>query len=193
MRFAYADPPYPGRGGLYPEGEEVDHARLIARLVAQFPDGWALSTAADALQHVLGLCPAGVRVGAWTRQARRAKSRRPVSGWEPLIICGGRELATDRPQRVLDVMIEADVEERALSTALVHHGRHRSYPGALIGMKPPAFAVWLFSQLGARPGDELADLYPGSGAITRAWQHYTSPAGGADASDSPARAAGAGR
>jgi len=39
-------------------------------------------------------------------------------------------------------------------------------------MKPPAFAVWLFEQLGARPGDQLCDLYPGSGAITRAWHQY---------------------
>jgi len=84
------------------------------------------------------------------------------------------ELPTDQPQTVLDVVVEDDVDERELTTALVHRGRHRSYPGALVGMKPPALAVWLFEQLGVRPGDELADLYPGSGAIGRAWQHYTS-------------------
>jgi hypothetical protein len=37
-------------------------------------------------------------------------------------------------------------------------------------MKPPRFAVWMFGQLGARAGDELVDLYPGSGAITEAWR-----------------------
>ena len=47
-------------------------------------------------------------------------------------------------------------------------------PGALIGMKPPEFAVWMFAQLGALPGDELADIFPGSGAISRAWELYTS-------------------
>ncbi len=39
-------------------------------------------------------------------------------------------------------------------------------------MKPPQFAVWMFRQLGARAGDELVDLYPGSGAIGEAWRRY---------------------
>jgi hypothetical protein len=33
--------------------------------------------------------------------------------------------------------------------------------------------VWAFQQLGARPGDELVDLYPGSGAVSQAWRRYT--------------------
>jgi len=41
-------------------------------------------------------------------------------------------------------------------------------------MKAPEFAMWMFRQLGARPGDTLDDLYPGSGAIGRAWTLYTS-------------------
>ena len=41
--MAYADPPYAGRAHYYPEREEVDRAGLIARLVSEFPDGWALS------------------------------------------------------------------------------------------------------------------------------------------------------
>jgi hypothetical protein len=49
----------------------------------------------------------------------------------------------------------------------------RSFPGPLLGMKPPQFAVWMFGQLGARAGDELVDLYPGLGAITEAWRRYT--------------------
>jgi hypothetical protein len=32
----------------------------------------------------------------------------------------------------------------------VYQGRHRSFPGALIGMKPPAFAEWMFRLLVAR-------------------------------------------
>lgn len=160
MRFAYADPPYPGRAGYYPEGAEVDHQALIARLVAEFPDGWALSTAADALQHVLALCPQGVRVCAWQHRVRHTRSRRALSAWEPLIIHGGRELSIAATQTLQD--------------ALVYGGRWRTYPGALIGMKPPQFSVWMFAQLGARPGDELVDLYPGSGAVAAAWERYTS-------------------
>jgi hypothetical protein len=39
-------------------------------------------------------------------------------------------------------------------------------------MKPPQFAVWMFQQLGARPRDQLVDLYLGSGAIAEAWRRY---------------------
>ena len=88
MLFAYADPPYPGARRPVRRGRGLDHAQLIARLLAEFPAGWALSTAADALQAVLALCPPGVRGRAWTRHARRTTSRRPLPAWEPLI--GGR-------------------------------------------------------------------------------------------------------
>ena len=87
------------------------------------------------------------------------KSKRPIGAWEPLIIYGGRELSVDRPRTVCD--------------ALSYAGCYRTFPGALVGMKPPRFAVWMFHQLGARAGDQLVDLYPGSGAITEAWRRYT--------------------
>ena len=160
-RFAYADPPYPGKAGYYPEQTEVDHRELIAELEAGFPDGWALSTSAAALRDVLSMCPASTRVCAWRRRTRPTKSKRPLSAWEPLLVHGGRELPTARPQEVLD--------------ALDYRGRYDTFPGALIGMKPPEFAVWMFGQLGACAGDELVDVFPGSGAIGRAWDLYTSP------------------
>lgn len=159
-RFAYADPPYPGKAGYYVERQEVDHAALIAELEAGYPDGWALSTSAAALRDVLPLCPLSVRVCAWRRRTRPTTSRRALSAWEPLLVVGGRELPTDRSQDVLD--------------ALDYRGRYDAFPGAMVGMKPPEFAVWMFAQLGARAGDELADLFPGSGAIGRAWDLYSS-------------------
>ena len=123
------------------------------------PDGWALSTSAMALQQVLALCPPGVPVCSWHRAVRPTRSNRPISAWEPLIVSGGRELPTPRPQQIRD--------------ALAYGGRYRRYPGALVGMKPPQFAAWMFVQLGARPGDQLVDLYPGSGAVGGAWRRYS--------------------
>lgn len=168
MRFAYADPPYPKKAFYYAERAEVDHAGLIAHLVGGFPDGWALSTSAEALREVLALCPADVRVCAWFKKPRPTPSRRPVTGWEPLIVWRGRPYPVAAPQ--------------VLSDALIELGRWRSYPGALIGMKPPTFAAWMFQQLGAAAGDELVDLFPGSGAIGRAWIRFTSQPGASDAS-----------
>jgi hypothetical protein len=159
-RFAYADPPYPGKAGYYAEAEEVDLFELIRQLEGEYPDGWALSTSAAALREVLPMCPASTRVCVWRRRTRPGRSKRALSAWEPLLVVGGRELQAERPQEVLDV--------------LDYRGRYDAFPGAMVGMKPPEFAVWMFSQLGAEPGDQLDDLFPGSGAISRAWDLYTS-------------------
>ena len=45
MRIAFADPPYPGQSkrlyGDHPDyAGEVNHAELVADLLARFPDGW---------------------------------------------------------------------------------------------------------------------------------------------------------
>ena len=42
-------------------------------------------------------------------------------------------------------------------------------PGRVVGAKPAVFTAWLFGLLGA---DEFDELFPGSGAVTRAWQLY---------------------
>jgi hypothetical protein len=51
--------------------------------------------------------------------------------------------------------------------------RRSTRPDAVIGAKPPDFCAWLFSLLGALPGDTLDDLYPGSGIVTWAWKRWT--------------------
>lgn len=162
MHFAYADPPYPGKAHYYAEGQEVDHASLLEQLTAGYPDGWALSTSSVALAGVLRLCPPGVRVCAWVKSPRRTRSSGPHDAWEALLVAGGRPLRVD---------VVHDVEN-----ALVYRGRYRAFPGAMVGMKPPQFAEWMFRQLGASRGDRLHDLFPGSGAVTEAWLRYVAPA-----------------
>ena len=170
-RFAYADPPYPGCAHYYDEQEEVDHARLIAYLLAEYPDGWALSTSSSALRDVLALCPPDTRVCVWRRRVRVSPSKRALSAWEPLLVVGGREHRTDVSQQLLD---DLETDDVVLDEVLDYRGRYDSFNGALVGMKPPQTAAWIFRQLGARAGDTLHDLYPGSGAIGRAWTLYTS-------------------
>lgn len=161
-RFAYADPPYPGLAKRYygPEAQEVNHRILIGTLEKEFPDGWALSSSASALADVLQLCPPGARVCAWVRGSRRSVAHRARTAWEPLIVVGGRPRSMP-VQEVLD-----DV--------LIWGGRQHSHPGALIGMKSAAFCEWMFRMLGAEAGDSMTDIFPGSGAVTRAWELYTS-------------------
>jgi len=174
MRFAYADPPYPGKARRYysdhPDyGGEVDHGALVARLGDEFPDGWALSTSAEALPRVLALCPPGARVAAWFRGERPARSLRPLSAWEPVIYHGGRAVASPLEERRID--------------ALIHRARPRTTdPRRVIGSKPAAFAYWMFGLLGALPGDEVVDLFPGSGIVARCWGHAGNAQGALDAS-----------
>lgn len=158
MRFAYADPPYPGKSKYYPERREVDHASLLQTLQLEYPDGWALSTSSEALRDVLRLCPIGVRIGAWFKGQRPTKSHRSLVTWEPLIVAGGRALPVSVVQSSLD--------------GLISQGRFRAFPGAMIGMKPPAFAEWMFGMLGVAHGDRVDDIFPGSGAIGVALEKY---------------------
>jgi hypothetical protein len=160
MRFAYADPPYPGKSYLYPERREVDHVDLIRRLQLEYTDGWALSTSAAAARDVWTLCPEA-RLCIWVRPTRRVPSYRALGEWEALFVAGGRQ--------------RTDPSEPGLSDTLIYRGRHRAFPGAMIGMKPPAFCEWMFRLLGSRPGDTLDDLFPGSGAVSEAWRRYTDP------------------
>ncbi len=168
LRLAYADPPYPGLSRYYighPDyAGEVDHAALVARL--QTYDGWALSTSTGALFSLGRLLEgvAGVRVASWHKGSRPnpAGARGPLSAWEPVIY---------RPARLV-------VSPSPAADALAFVTRARtSDPDRVIGAKPAAFASWVFGLLAARADDQLDDLYPGSGGISRAWAIYTtSPA-----------------
>jgi hypothetical protein len=42
----------------------------------------------------------------------------------------------------------------------------------LTGAKPEKVCHWAFEMAGARPEDELFDLYPGTGMVTKAWKTW---------------------
>jgi hypothetical protein len=42
----------------------------------------------------------------------------------------------------------------------------------VIGAKPAAFCYWMFDLLGLLPGDDLVDLFPGTGGVTRAFRLF---------------------
>jgi len=155
MRFAYADPPYVGCAHRYPEKTEVDHDALIASLVADYPDGWALSCHTPSLRYLLPLCPEDVRVMAWVKPFAAFKPNvNPAYAWEPVIVRGGRK-RTREQETVRDwVSVNITLER------------------GMVGAKPDAFCFWLFDVLGMERGDEFVDVFPGSGAVTRAWQKW---------------------
>ena len=165
LRLAYADPPYPGNARLYRDhpdfGGEVDHAALLGQLADY--DGWALSTSAEALPAVLALCPPGIRVAAWHRGERPTASNWPLHAWEPVIYSGGRQVSRDAG------------ESRRVDSIVCGVAALTTLPGRIVGAKPAAVCRWIFDLLGAARGDDLDDLFPGSGAVSRAWAAFSDP------------------
>jgi hypothetical protein len=160
MRVAIADPPYIGQSAKHYRDHpdyagEVDHAELIARLVNEYPDGWALCLSSPTLRTILPMCPEDVRVGAWVKPFCAFKVNvNPAYAWEPVIWRGGRKRTRD----------EDTIRDWVAANITLERGVH--------GAKPEAFCYWLFGLLGLEAGDQMDDLYPGSGAITSAWQRY---------------------
>lgn len=169
MRIAYADPPYIGQARKHyrkhPDyAGEVDHAELVDRLSAEFPDGWALSLSCKSLQYILGLCPDDVRVLSWVKPMTPIlPGIRVQYGWEPVIVRGGRQGPHETGQ---------PMTRDWLSASPVGGTFRPLGPNHIIGRKPTEFCYWLFSVMGMQRGDELVDLYPGTGAVGAAWEEW---------------------
>ena len=163
MRFAYADPPYLGCGArlygkTHPDAAAWDdpatHRQLVARLVAEFPDGWALSLHTPSLMTYCRFpeMPEDVRFSAWVKPFASFKPGvNPAYAWEPIIWRGGRKMGRDVPT----------VRDWVSANITMQRG--------LAGAKPDTFATWLYHLLGAQPEDEMVDVFPGTGAVSRAW------------------------
>lgn len=162
MRVAFADPPYPGQSerhyGDHPDYDgEVDHAGMIERLMGY--DGWALCTGAWMLTDVAALCPKGTRVLVWRKDVRWKPGVSVSFSWEPVLIYGGR-------RRHRHATHLADL----ISTPAVYE----TFGTKSIGIKPYPYCAWIFEALGCVAGDRLDDLFPGSGAVGRAWERWAS-------------------
>lgn len=155
LRFAYADPPYVGLASHYdhPDAarwdDPAEHIGLMHELDATY-DGWALSLHGPALATLAPCAPDGTRVAAWVKPFCAYKRNvRVAYSWEPVL---WKRTAPRRP----DDPVGRD---------------HLSAPMAmrrgLFGAKPEAFGRWLFVLFGAQPHDQITDLFPGAGAITR--------------------------
>jgi hypothetical protein len=169
MKVAYADPPYLGQAAKYYKGHadyagEVDYPSLIHRLVDEFPDGWALSLSCPSLHSLLGLCPPDVRVMAWVKRAPHLlPGIRLQYSWEPVILRGGRQGPHVTGDHMLRDWVRVEPEGWTFRLMPKDH---------VTGKKPEAFCYWLFDCLGLRAGDELIDLFPGTGAVSLAWQRW---------------------
>jgi hypothetical protein len=165
MKIAYADPPYLGCSGYYPEHEEVDHKKLIEDLQFGDPhyDGWALSCSTPSLWELLNhyllrdeISKGVVRIAAWVKPFASFKPNvNPAYAWEPVIFKPAR-VKRDRKERTIRDWVSCNITMRK----------------GLVGAKPPAFCYWLFELLGAHNDDEFFDLFPGTGIVTKCWEQW---------------------
>lgn len=163
LHFAVADPPYPGMSYKvyrdHPDfAGEVDHEALITRLCDEYDDGWILFTNGQDAAALSALMPPLTRLLAWIKPDSEIFPGVSVAkSWEPIYVWRGRR----RPLRA------STLRDYIICTA--SEGRPKD---AIKGYKPERVCRFVFDQLGALPSDDLADLFPGSGAVGRAWQHY---------------------
>lgn len=161
MKFAYADPPYLACCSLYKHEHGTDglcwdepatHHRLITHLSVDFPDGWAMSASSPSLQSLLVMCPNDARVAAWVKPFASFKPNvNPAYAWEPVIWYGGRQH-----------------RERTEPTVRDWFSGNITLQRGLTGAKSERFCLWILDLLGFKDGDEIVDLYPGTGVMDRA-------------------------
>jgi hypothetical protein len=155
-RLAYADPPYLGCCHLYGHDHGDDglcwdepstHALLFHRLRSF--DGWAYSCTAPSLTDLLPLVPPPYRVAAWVKPfAAFKRNVRIAYTWEPVIFRPGRDSSKDGAPVGRDHLAEPITMRRGFT-----------------GAKPARFNRWVLDLLGYVEGDDVTDLYPGTGGM----------------------------
>ena len=90
-------------------------------------------------------------MAAWTKPfAAFKRNVRNAYTWEPVIFVAGRDRSADG----------APIGRDHLSAKI-------TLEKGLVGAKPPAFCRWVLDLLGYIEGDELVDLFPGTGVMGR--------------------------
>jgi hypothetical protein len=165
MRLAYADPPYLGCCRLYdhhhPDGlcwdDPATHKLLIERLQDEYRDGWALSCHTPSLSTLLPMVPADHRVAAWIKPFHAYKKGvRPAYAWEPIIYRGGRNKNPPAPPKGGKAITPKDF---VIANITLKKG--------LTGAKPEKVCEAILDWLNVIPGDEVHDLFPGTGVFGR--------------------------
>lgn len=161
--FAYADPPYPGQSAKHYSDHpdfagEVDHDALLADL--DLYEGWCLHTSSVALPQILAICTRhgidGYRVASWVKPFAAFKRNVPVAyAWEPVIIKAIRKPVVSKRCVLRDWIAEPITMRRGLA-----------------GAKPSNVVEWVLELAGVNPCDDVADLFPGTGAVTMAWKAW---------------------
>lgn len=138
---------------------EVDHKRLLERLQDEY-NGFVLHASATS-RSMAELAPLvakieGVRWCSWVKGFAAFKRNVSVAyAWEPVIIKPARKPVVSKRLVMRDWIQESITLKRGLT-----------------GAKPKNVCWWAFELVGARPEDEMDDIFIGTGAVTKAWQDW---------------------
>jgi len=178
-KLCIADPPYLGRAVRYygeggcgvghgngqadnhPEAYLWDlpetHIQLVKELDQKY-DGWAIAMTVHSLstylQEVVTDSRNGIRVCVWHKPSSVTSGNRITNHWEPVLIKvpHNRKGWSSGGERMSDVLTANPAKNN------------------FMGSKPLAWTHWVLDLLGYTEGDEVVDLFHGSGAVHRALQ-----------------------
>ena len=95
----------------------------------------------------------GARWMSWVKGFAAFKKNVSVAyAWEPVIVKPARKPVVSKRLVMRDWIQESITLRKGLT-----------------GAKPEAVCHWAFEMVGAHPDDDLVDIYPGTGAVTKAW------------------------
>ena len=180
MKLCIADPPYlgsahrwygiggrakgkgKGRADEHPEAYVWDdpetHILLAERLLNEF-DGFAIAGTSHSLSQYLSVIETGrengIRIMSWIKPASIPSGSRITQSWEPVIV----KVPHSRKGRG---------KGRQMVDYLVAPAPRRNFAGS----KPIAWTHWVLDAMGYQPGDEVIDMFNGSGAVSAAIQSY---------------------
>jgi len=181
LKLCIADPPYLGRavrwygtGGCgnghgkgqadnHPEANRWDdpksHIALVKDLQSNY-DGWAIALTVHSLSTYLSVLDTdsrnGIRVCVWHKPSASPSGSRIGNHWEPVIV----KVAKDRKGRQNDLKNTKDV--------LTANPNRKGF----VGSKPIQWTHWVLDLMGYQEGDEVIDLFNGSGAVKEAIKFY---------------------
>lgn len=175
-KLAIADPPYLGRavrwygaGGIgngygigqadnHPEAYIWDdpktHQDLVKSLDENY-DGWAIAMSVHSLSTYLQVIETqdrnGIRVCVWHKPSSLPSANRVHNSWEPVLI----KIPKNRRSRKI-----GSPTKDVLSCNPLRSG--------FVGAKPREWTRWVLDLLGYQDGDQVDDLFTGSGAVQNA-------------------------
>lgn len=159
MKLAFADPPYLGQGkkhyaAHHPEAHLWDapetHRRLITRLESDY-DGYALCASSRSLHTLLAMFADPPRIASWVKPFAAFKANvRIAYTWEPVLFREARRSAASGAFANRDHLSEPITMKKGL-----------------VGAKPERFCRWVLDLIGWIPGDQVVDLFPGTGVMGR--------------------------